>query len=97
MKSIARTLLLPYFIFSALISLPKNLVHGNEINIMNICEQIILGQASWFIAALCLSKAIFAVTIWIARGKIWLCSSSESWDLASLSTYPKENNLILGN
>ena len=55
MKSIAQTLLLPYFIFSALISLPKNLVHGNEINIMNICEQIILGQASWFIAALCLS------------------------------------------
>lgn len=46
MKSIAQTLLLPYFIFSALISLPKNLVHGNEINIMNICEQIILGQAS---------------------------------------------------
>lgn len=68
-KSITQTLLLPYFIFSALISLPKNLVHGNEINIMNICEQIILGQASWFIAALCLSEAIFAVTIWIARGK----------------------------
>ena len=36
MKSIAQTLLLPYFIFSALISLPKNLVHGNEINIINI-------------------------------------------------------------
>lgn len=68
-KSIAQTLLLPYFIFSVLISLPKNLVHGNEINIMNICKQIILGQASWFIAALCLSEAIFAVTIWIARGK----------------------------
>ena len=45
MKSITQTLLLPYFIFSTLILFPKNLIHGSEINFMNILEQIILGQA----------------------------------------------------
>lgn len=69
MISIAQTLLLPYFVFSALISIPKNLVHGNEINLANILEQIILGQASWFIAALCIAEVIFAITIWITHGK----------------------------
>ena len=69
MKSITQTLLLPYFIFSTLILFPKNLIHGNEINFMNILEQIILGQASWFIASLCIAEVIFATSIWITRGK----------------------------
>lgn len=69
MKSIAQTLLLPYFIFSALISIPKNWVHGNEINLQNICEQILLGQASWFIAALCIAEMCVAIAIWITHGK----------------------------
>lgn len=69
MKSITQTLLLPYFIFSTLILFPKNLIHGSEINFMNILEQIILGQASWFIASLCIAEVIFATSIWITRGK----------------------------
>lgn len=69
MKSITLTLLLPYFIFSTLILFPKNLIHGNEINFMNILEQIILGQASWFIASLCIAEVFFATSIWITRGK----------------------------
>lgn len=31
---------------------------------------IIMGQASWFVAALCLSELIFALSIWITRGKL---------------------------
>lgn len=70
LKSIAKSLLLPYFLFSIILSVPKALVHGNNIEIGNCLLQIISGQSSWFIAALCLSELIFALTVWITHGKM---------------------------
>ena len=66
-KSIAKSLLLPYFIFSFLISISKTWVYGNSINLTEIFTQIILGQSSWFVAALILSESIFALVLWISR------------------------------
>lgn len=54
-KSIAKTLLLPYLIFSFLISLSKAWVYNNSINLIEICTQIAYGQSSWFVATLILS------------------------------------------
>lgn len=50
-KSIAQTLLLPYFIFSALISLPKNLVHGNYLYVLAafLIVYVITTILTWFI------------------------------------------------
>lgn len=69
LKSIAKSLLLPYFLFSILLSFPKALVHGNSIEIGNILLQIVCGQSSWFATALCLSEFIFSLTVWITHGK----------------------------
>lgn len=68
--SIVRTLLLPYFYFTAIIAIPKALAHGNGIELGSILLQIVSGQASWFVAALCLAELIFALAIWISRGKV---------------------------
>ena len=70
LKSIFKSLLIPYFIFTTIIAVPKALAHGNTIEWINICMDIIMGQASWFVAALCLSELIFALSIWITRGKL---------------------------
>lgn len=69
LKSIIKSLLFPYFLFSLLLSFPKALVHGNNIEVENILLQIISGQSSWFVAALCTSEFIFALTVWITHGK----------------------------
>lgn len=67
--AICKTLLLPYLIFTTLISIPKIMVHGGHIIPQKIALDIITGQASWFVAALCISELIFALTLWISKGK----------------------------
>lgn len=74
LKSIAKSLLLPYFLFSLLLSFPKAFVHGTSMEIGNILLQIVSGQTSWFVAALCLSELIFALTVWITHGKTIILS-----------------------
>ena len=67
--SIAVNLIIPYFIFTTLIALPKALAHGEEINILTLASEILLGEASWFIAALIVADIIFSLLLWITRGR----------------------------
>ena len=67
--SIAVNLIIPYFIFTTLIALPKALAHGEEINILTLASEILLGEASWFIAALIVAEIIFSLLLWITRGR----------------------------
>lgn len=69
-KSIFRTLIKPYFIFTAIISIPKAIVHGENIEIINIIKQILLGHASWFIAALIIAEFIFSIILYFSKEKI---------------------------
>ena len=71
-KSIFRSLLIPYFYFTFIIAIPKALAHGSEFSISEILNQIILGQASWFVAALCLSEFLFGLAIHFTHGNIKL-------------------------
>lgn len=59
MKSIGKSLLMPYFIFTSLLALPKAIVHGASIDILNIFQSIIMGKASWFVAALIVAEILF--------------------------------------
>lgn len=70
MKSILRTIIIPYFIFTCLIALPKAWVHGNDIHLSDIVKGIVLGQASWFVAALIVAELMFSTLIYICKGKI---------------------------
>ena len=68
LHSIFRSLLIPYLFFTTLMAIPKAFVHGNNINFLDIGLNIITGQASWFIAALCVAELFFSLTIWITKG-----------------------------
>ena len=75
--SIVRSLLIPYFIFTTLIAIPKVLVRQENIDWMNIILNIISGRASWFIAALIVGELIFALLLMKTRGKVaWLLTDA---------------------
>lgn len=71
MKSILRTIIVPYFIFTGLIASPKAWIHGNNIQIIEISKNILLGQASWFVAALIFAELIFSTLLYICKDKKW--------------------------
>ncbi len=79
---VCRSLLLPYFIFTTVMALPKALAHG-VISLSTVLDgevdgliapflPVLLGQASWFIAALAVGEVVFSLLLWISRGKAWL-------------------------
>lgn len=73
MMSIVRSLLMPYFIFTTLIAVPKLLIRQMDINWTEIALNILTGRASWFIAALIVAESAFFILLRISRGKqIWL-------------------------
>ena len=75
--SIVRSLLIPYFIFTTLIAIPKVLVRQENIDWMNIILNIISGRASWFIAALIVGELIFTLLLLKTRGKVaWLLTDA---------------------
>lgn len=68
--SILRSLLIPYFIFTILLAVPKLLVRQMEISWMEIAVNILTGRASWFIAALIVGELLFTLLLVKTRGKI---------------------------
>ncbi len=70
MFSIVRSLLLPYFLFTIVLALPKALVHGHSIDWESLLLPILTGRASWFIATLIVSETVFSFFLWITRGKV---------------------------
>lgn len=73
MKSILRTLVIPYFIFTTAMALPKAVANGRELDLIGITANILTGQASWFVAALAVAEILFISTLKIVKGNIkWL-------------------------
>ncbi len=69
LRSVLRSLFMPYLIFTTVLSIPKSLAHDNSVNLSETAVNVLSGQASWFVAALCLSEVIFSVSVWAFRGK----------------------------
>ena len=61
--SIAKKLLFPYFLFTSIIYLPKHLASGAEFTFATMLYDILGGFASWFVAALAVSKISLAVLL----------------------------------
>lgn len=71
--SIVRSLLIPYFIFTMLIAVPKLLIRQMDIDWTEIAYNILTGRASWFIAALIVGELIFTTLLVTTRGNtLWL-------------------------
>lgn len=66
LRSIVLRLLLPYFLFTAALSLPKALYYGEPWQ--DYAWSILTGQASWFIAALIVASLCFALLLYACRG-----------------------------
>lgn len=62
-KSIFRKLIIPYFIFTSAIAIPKALVHGDYVNVTDIVISIFTGGASWFVSALIVAEIVFLILI----------------------------------
>lgn len=74
--SIFRGLLLPYFVFTLIIAVPKAVVHGYPI--ADGFVGIVTGEASWFVSALIVAELLFLGIHHLSRGKEWItfvCSS----------------------
>lgn len=69
--SIVRSLIMPYFIFTTAMSLPKVLAHGGDFALKDIALGIVMGQASWFVAALAVAEVGFLVALRLVRGNQW--------------------------
>lgn len=63
MTSIVKKLLFPYFLFTTIIFIPKHFAHGTEISFSTMAYEILGGYASWFVAALAVSKITLAICI----------------------------------
>ena len=72
-KTIVRSLIIPYFIFTTLIAIPKALIRQEPVDWINIALHILSGRASWFIAALIVGELIFGALLVKTRGNnLWL-------------------------
>lgn len=69
LKSVFRTIILPYFIFMSAIALPKAVVHGQFTSIQDTVLSIVLGRESWFITALAIAEIVFALLLTVSRKK----------------------------
>lgn len=67
LKSIALSLVLPYFVFTAILGIIKVFVMNADAG--EVFGKIVLGHASWFIAALIVAELLMLITLLITRGK----------------------------
>lgn len=69
LRAILRTLVVPYFLFTLLLCLPKSLVHG--VSLADGLLAVVAGRASWFVAALIVAELLFLGLLRVARGRAW--------------------------
>jgi len=68
--SIVKGLLLPYFIFTLLMALPKALFYDRDV--AGGFLAVFGGQASWFVAALIVAELIYSTLLYICKERTWL-------------------------
>ena len=69
LNSILQHLLLPYFLFSLLMAMPKALAHGKSLAVLDLLLPILMGNASWFIPALIVGELLFLLLLRMANEK----------------------------
>lgn len=68
-NTILHSIILPYFIFTAIIAFPKAIAHNTSMDFTDILIKIITGNASWFVAALAVAEILFSTILYICKGK----------------------------
>jgi hypothetical protein len=65
--SIFRWLVVPYFVFTSVIALPKALAHDAFEGVMPLVIVIVSGNASWFVAALIVAELLFVAVLRLSQ------------------------------
>ena len=63
LRSVLRGIIVPYFLFTSILAVPKALV--SHLNIGDVIVDILTGQASWFVAALAVAEVLFSLVLWV--------------------------------
>lgn len=73
---VIRRLLIPYFIFTTIIYVPKYLLRGWDIDVFTMLYEIFGGLASWFVASLVVSRLLLSIILKFTRSTslITICS-----------------------
>ena len=71
-----RGVLMPYFIFTSALALPKAWLHGADGSLSDLLLTILTGQGSWFIASLAVAELLFCFLLWLSRARWrWLAGA----------------------
>lgn len=71
-----RGVLMPYFIFTSALALPKAWLHGADGSLSDLLLTILTGQGSWFIASLAVAELLFCLLLWLSRARWrWLAGA----------------------
>ena len=62
LKTILQKLIIPYFIFTLILAIPKALVH-EDMSFIDVLLSIFTGKASWFVSTLIIAEILFAVIL----------------------------------
>ncbi len=64
-----RGVLMPYFIFTSALALPKAWLHGDGGSLSDLLLTILTGQGSWFIASLAVAELLFCFLLWLSHAR----------------------------
>ena len=71
-----RGVLMPYFIFTSALALPKAWFHGADGSLSDLLLTILTGQGSWFIASLAVAELLFCFLLWLSCARWrWLAGA----------------------
>ena len=71
-----RGVLMPYFIFTSALALPKAWLHGADGSLSDLLLTILTGQGSWFIASLAVAELLFCLLLWLSCARWrWLAGA----------------------
>lgn len=71
-----RGVLMPYFIFTSALALPKAWLHGDGGSLSDLLLTILTGQGSWFIASLAVAELLFCFLLWLSHARwCWLAGA----------------------
>ena len=95
MSAIVRSILLPYFIFTTIIAIPKVLIR-EETTFSETVWGILTGHASWFVAALAVAEILFASMLHLFKERICplAVTSCVSFFLVALAYHFIDNDLL---
>lgn len=65
--SIARGIIMPYFIFTAAMALPRAVAHNNFTSVTELILNVVSGRASWFVTALAVSEVLFSTILHLSE------------------------------